>query len=94
MLPYLIFAMDKKGQYYLLVVLSVIIGTHNQEDISMWLNILSQELRQGHIHRKRQETKWQWQMHNTELHGYIKGEKEYEGKLLEARQSDEGNLFY
>ena len=45
----------------------------------MWLNILSAGLKAGGpIYRKRQETKM----------AMAKGEKEYEGKLLEARQSD------
>ena len=56
----------------------------------MWLNILSAGLKAGgHIYRKRQETKMAMAdaQHRTAL-SMAKGEKEYEGKLLEARQSD------
>ena len=56
----------------------------------MWLNILSAGIKAGaHIHRKRQETKMAMAdaQHRTAM-AMAKGEKEYEGKLLEARQSD------
>ena len=56
----------------------------------MWLNILSAGLKAGgHIYRKRQETKMAMAdaQHRTAM-AMAKGEKEYEGKLLEARQSD------
>ena len=56
----------------------------------MWLNILSAGIKAGgHIYRKRQETKMAMAdaQHRTAM-AMAKGEKEYEGKLLEARQSD------
>ena len=56
----------------------------------MWLNILSAGIKAGaHIHRKRQETKMAMAdaQHRTAM-AMANGEKEYEGKLLEARQSD------
>ena len=56
----------------------------------MWLNILSAGIKAGaHIHRKRQETKMAMAdaQHRTAM-AMAQGEKEYEGKLLEARQSD------
>ena len=56
----------------------------------MWLNILSAGLKAGgHIYRKRQETKMRMadaQYHHAEK--MAKGEEAYQGKLLEARQSD------
>ena len=56
----------------------------------MWLNILSAGIKAGaHIHRKRQETKMAMAAaHHRTAMAMAKGEKEYEGKLLEARQSD------
>ena len=57
----------------------------------MWLNILSAGIKAGgHIYRQKdKKQKWQWQMHNIRTAmAMAKGEKEYEGKLLEARQSD------
>ena len=56
----------------------------------MWLNIISAGIKAGgHIYRKRQETKMAMAdaQHRTAM-AMAKGEKEYEGKLLEARQSD------
>ena len=56
----------------------------------MWLNILSAGIKAGaHIHRKRQETKMAMAdaQHRPAM-AMAKGEKEYEGKLLEARLSD------
>ena len=55
----------------------------------MWLNVLSAGLKAGsHIYKKRQETKMAMAdaQHRTAM-AMAKGEKEYEGKLLEARQS-------
>jgi uncharacterized protein YqfA (UPF0365 family) len=54
----------------------------------MWLNILSAGIKAGgHIYRKRQETKMAMAdaQHRTAM-AMAKGEKEYEGKLLEARR--------
>ena len=56
----------------------------------MWLNILSAGLKAGgHIYKKRQETKMAMadaqHMHAAKM---AKGEEAYQGKLLEARQSD------
>jgi len=55
-----------------------------------WLNVVSMAIKAGsHIYKKRQETKMAMAdaQHRTAI-AMAKGEKEYEGKLLEARQSD------
>jgi len=56
----------------------------------MWLNAISLALKAGtHIYKNKQQTKMLMsdaQMRHAEA--MAKGEKQYEGKLLEARQSD------
>jgi len=56
----------------------------------MWLNAISLALKAGtHIYKNKQQTKMLMsdaQMRHAEA--MAKGEKQYQGKLLEARQSD------